>query len=476
MTDAILELDIAGLIEGFRSGAFTPEDALEATLEQADRVNPVINALPFIDYDGARTSAAAASARWHRGAPIGPLDGVPVTVKDSVRAVGMPWRHGTVPNARLAPSSDDAPPAARLREAGAVIFAKTAMPDFGMLASGVSSLYGIVRNPWDTTLSPGGSSSGAGASLAAGVGWASIGSDIAGSVRLPAAQCALAGFKPTQGRIPHLAPSTVRSAGPLARSVADLRATFEVVSAPDTRDLYSLEPSAADPCEGRDVAGLRVGVLAAMGYGIPADAQTIAALEGAAAALEDAGATIDSVPAPFTGNPYAALDRLFQVRARSEWESFPEELRGGVLPEVAAWCEPAREYSATDYERDLDAVRASAMYLAQALAPYDIVLAPVLPRPAFPAEAVGMIPETPLAHTSFTCWFNQTGQPAATVCFAFAEGAPIAVQIIGQRFEDRLVLDVTQWLEAHRPVAFQWPRTPRVPAFAGAHPNERENL
>ena len=445
----------------YRCGEATPVDVLEAALAQITRVNPVLNAVAAVDEPRARAAAKASARRWAAQRPLGPLDGIPVTVKDSVRTIGLPWRHGCAANADLPVSASDAPPSARLREAGAIIVGTTTMPDFGMLASGVSSLYGITRNPWDPRRSPGGSSAGSGAALAAGIGFGSVGSDIAGSVRLPAAQCGLVAFKPTQGRVPHIAPSTTRSAGPMARTTEELIDLYRLLSRPDPRDLFSLPPEPDDGLgQPLDPRGLRIGVLTDLGYGLCPTAEVLAPVRAAAAVLDGAGALPVELSPPFDHDPYPALDRLFQVRARTEWESLPERARTLVLPAVADWAAPAAGYSATQFARDTAAVLAAQETLRQALADVDLVLAPVLPVAGFPAEDVGVDPAMPLAHCGFTAWFNQTGQPASSLCFGLDDtGCPLGIQIAGRRFDDQRVLRATRWLEERRPFPMAWPVT-----------------
>jgi Asp-tRNA(Asn)/Glu-tRNA(Gln) amidotransferase A subunit family amidase len=449
----------------YRSGDAAPVDVLQATLAQIDRLNPALNAIAAVDEPRARAAAEASARRWEAHQPLGPLDGIPVTVKDSVRTTGLPWRHGCAANADLPVSTSDAPPSARLKEAGVIIVGTTTMPDFGMLAGGVSSLYGITRNPWDPRRSPGGSSAGSGAALAAGIGYGSVGSDIAGSVRLPAAQCGLVALKPTQGRVPHLAPSTTRSAGPMARTTDELIDLYRVLSRPDPRDPFSLppEPDDGDAWHALDPQGLRVGVLTDLGYGLSPTAEVLAPVRAAAAVLDAAGAVLVELPPPFENDPYPALDRLFQVRARTEWESLPEPARALVLPAVADWSAQAAGYSATQFSRDTEAVLAAQETLRQALAHVDLVLAPVLPVAGFPAEDVGVDPAVPLAHCGFTAWFNQTGQPASSLCFGLDDaGCPLGIQIAGKRFDDRRVLRITRWLEERRPFPMAWPVTVQV--------------
>lgn len=478
MIDDVLDAGADIVRSGYRSGAFTPVDVLERTLDRIESRNPVINAMAHVDTEGARTAAQASAGRWACGAPLSPMDGLPVTIKDSVNAAGMPWRHGCAAFGHLADSSADSPPAARLKEAGAVIVGKTTMPDFGMMAAGVSSLYGITRNPWDPTRNPGGSSAGAGASLAAGIGFSSVGSDIAGSVRLPAGHCGLVALKPTQGRIPHTAPSTMRSAGPMGRTVDDVFDLYDVLTVPDPRDLWSLPPEVGPPVRNPLTPhGLRIGVLTDLGHGFTADAAVLAVVAEAAAVLRDAGAEVTAMAPVFTpssdatspiaGDPYLALDRLFQVRALAELQSIPPELRELVHPAIRQWCSPAADLHATDFTRDGEAVAKSAERMRAACAAYDFVIAPVLPVVGFAAEECGLDSSRPLAHCGFTAWFNQTGQPAAALCFGISDAMPVGLQVVGARFADREVLRFTKWLERSRPFTIAWPE------FASTHTGGR---
>lgn len=449
--------EIKDLSERYRAGSADPVEVLDQELERIARLNPIINAIPFVAERSAREAAQASAARWKAGRPKGLLDGVPVTIKDSVRAVGMPWRHGTLPNANLAMDVVDSPPAKSLKQAGAVILGKTAMPDLGMMAAGVSSLYGVVRNPWDLATNTSGSSAGAGASLAAGIGFASVGSDIAGSVRLPAASNGLVGLKPTQGLIPHLAASTTRSAGPLARSVADAWAMLEVITTADRRDNLSLPPLADSESRSEiSPAGLSIGVLTSLGYGFGVEPAVIAAVLDAANAFVDGGAHVAEMDPLFDHDPYDPLDRVFQVRALTEIESYGAAGHS-VLPQVHDWAQAARSYSASDFSRDLAAVDSAQEHVAKRTRAYDFVLSPVLPVVSFPAESVGLDASRPLAHCGFTAWYNQTGQPAVTICFGMDQGHPIGVQLIGQRFDDYKLMRLASWLESRRGFQLQFP-------------------
>ncbi|OZD82181.1 hypothetical protein CH273_10250 [Rhodococcus sp. 05-339-2] len=454
----LLTKTVAEIRAAFGTGELTPVQLLDATLEHLSATDPVINAMAYVDESGARAAAAAATDRLVSGRARGGLDGIPVTIKDSVHAIGMPWRHGVAANADLPMSTVDAPPAARLKEAGAVIVGKTTMPDMGMMAAGVSSLYGITSNPWDPSRNTGGSSAGAGASLASGIGFGSVGSDIAGSVRLPAGHCGLVALKPTQGRIPHTAPSTMRSAGPMARTVDDLIDLYGVVSRPDPRDTWSLpHEDTTDIRASLSPAGLRIGVMLDMGYGPTVSDDVQAVVRSAAMQLSAAGAVVTDMPPIFGVDPYPALDRLFQVRARTEWEAIPESRRSQVLPAVAEWASAAAQYSAAQFTRDTDAVMRSQESVRAQTSEFDFVISPVVPTVGFGAEEVGLDPAQPLGHCSFTAWFNQTAQPASALCFGFAGHMPVGIQVVGPRFADQAVLRLTKWLEGARGFEMNWP-------------------
>src|SRR5262249_7418651 len=218
---------------------------------------------------GGGTQAREATERWRRKEQKGPLDGIPVTVKENIASKGTPVPLGTGA-ATLSPAADDAPPVARLHEAGAIIFSKTTMPDYGMLSSGLSSFHGITRNPWDLSKNPGGSSAGAGAAAAAGYGPLHLGTDIGGSVRLPACWCGIFALKPSLGRVPIDPPYVGRVAGPMTRTVADAALMMSILSKPDPRDSMSL-PSAdiAWANLDRPLNGIRMGLMLDAGCGMP---------------------------------------------------------------------------------------------------------------------------------------------------------------------------------------------------------------
>ena len=233
------DLPAAELIDAYRTRRLGPVEVVRAVLAHIGRWEPHLHATYALDPEGALAQAEASQGRWLKGEPAGALDGVPVTIKENIATRGVPVPLGTAAT-ELVPAAQDAPPAARLREAGAVILGKTTMPDYGMLSSGLSSFHPLTRNPWNLAKNPGGSSAGAAAAAAAGYGPLHIGTDIGGSVRLPAAWCGIVALKPSLGRIPIFPPYAGRVAGPMTRTVADAALMMSVLSRPDARDTMSL--------------------------------------------------------------------------------------------------------------------------------------------------------------------------------------------------------------------------------------------
>ena len=273
------DLSATDLIAGYRAKQFSPSEVLEEVIEHVAAWEPHIKALYLFDPDGARAAAKVSTDRWQRGEPTGALDGVPATIKDNIATKGQPIPLGAA-SVKLVPAEKDAPPAARLRESGAIIFSKTTMPDYGMLSSGLSSFHPLTRNPWDLSKNPGGSSSGAGAAGAAGYGPLHLGTDIGGSVRLPASWCGLVALKPSFGRIPYDPPYVGRVAGPMTRTVDDAALMMCVLSKPDRRDGTSLPADSSIHWKTLDKSPrkLRIGLMldAGAGQALESDVRSVA--------------------------------------------------------------------------------------------------------------------------------------------------------------------------------------------------------
>ncbi|HZN46049.1 MAG TPA: amidase, partial [Ramlibacter sp.] len=271
MAEALHELPAPALVDLYRRREVSPVEVARSVLGHVERWEQSIHALYLLRPEQVMEQARASEARWVKGEPLGLIDGVPVTIKDNIATRGDPTPLGTAAT-ELVPAAADAPPAARVREHGGVILAKTTMPDYGMLSSGLSSFHPLARNPWDRTKTPGGSSAGASAAAAAGYGPLHVGTDIGGSLRLPAGWCGIFTLKPSLGRVPIDPPYLGRAAGPMTRTVADAALFMDVLARPDDRDSMNLPPqeiawSQFDAGVDR-LRGLRIGLLLQAGCGL----------------------------------------------------------------------------------------------------------------------------------------------------------------------------------------------------------------
>jgi aspartyl-tRNA(Asn)/glutamyl-tRNA(Gln) amidotransferase subunit A len=431
------------LLTAYRAGAASPVEAVQAVLARAAAWEPGLGALFAVDEAGALAAAADSETRWRRGDVLGPIDGVPMTVKDLIATKGVAVPVGTAASDMI-PAVDDAPPAARVREAGAVIFAKTTMPDFGMLSSGLSSFHPLGRNPWDFSRTAGGSSGGAAAACAAGIGPLHIGTDIGGSVRLPAGWCGIFGLKPSFGRVPIDPPYVGRVAGPMTRTVEDAALLMGVLSRPDWRDYMSL-PAQEIAWSGLDFSwrGKRVGLLTAAGCGLAVEAEIAAAVVAAARLLEDAGAIVEIVAPFLTQEMVDALDLFWRVRFCAQIAAMGAARRAKILPFVREWAEAASGAGGAAVYDGFDAIMRMRELGNRAMRGFDFWVSPTAPVAAFAADLPCPTNDVtrPFAHIGFTVPFNMTEQPAASVnCGFTAGGLPIGLQIIGPRFDDLGVL------------------------------------
>ncbi|MFZ9507584.1 MAG: amidase [Burkholderiaceae bacterium] len=464
MADSTLaDLTAAELAEQFSRRDLSPVEVTLAVLERIDACEPRVNAMYRIARESALEAARESAQRWQAGAPRSAADGIPVTVKENLYSRGDPAPIGTAAGS-LAPRPADAPPVARLREAGCVIVGKTTMPDFGMLSSGLSSIHGITRNPWRTDLNPAGSSSGAAAAAAAGYGPWHLGTDIGGSIRLPAFHCGVFGLKPSLGRVPINPPFLGRVAGPLTRTVHDAALLMNVIAQPDARDFMSLPAEACDytqDLERIQLAGLRIGLLEDMGTGWPAEPAVVDTVRDAARALERAGAQIEPIPSFLSAEMLDGIQQFFEARSHNELMALDSAARASVLPFIVEWATwRASVFSGADVMRAYNQIHAMREAAVAASQPFDYLLMPTAPIARYPAEHAcpGNDPHRALDHIAFTVAWNMSEQPAAAVNWRFdGEGLPLGVQLVGRRFDDRAVLRLARGIEMLRPVQQPWP-------------------
>jgi aspartyl-tRNA(Asn)/glutamyl-tRNA(Gln) amidotransferase subunit A len=458
------DLSAVDLIAGYRGKQFSPAEVLEDVLSHIAVWEPHIKALYAFDPDGARAVAKASTERWHKGEPAGPLDGVPTTIKENIATKGVPVPLGAA-TTKLIPAAADAPPAARLREAGAVIFSKTTMPDYGMLSSGLSSFHPLTRNPWDVGKNPGGSSAGAGAAGAAGYGPLHLGTDIGGSVRLPACWCGLVALKPSLGRIPIDPPYVGRVAGPMTRTVDDAALMMSVLSKPDRRDGMSLPPHDIN-WKALDLPPrkLRLGLMLDLGVGQPLEQEVRDIVVNAARAFAAAGAEVVEVPGVLTREMLDGLDAFWRARSWDDLSKLPPSERAKTLPYIYKWAEGGANLSGVDVVRGFNATMAIRAAAAKLFADVDYVISPVSPVVNFAAELASPIndPAKPFEHICYTVPWNMAENPAASINGGYsAAGFPIGVQLIGRRFDDIGVLRMAKAFEAMRGEQRPWPAAPK---------------
>ncbi len=463
----ITRLSATELLGLYRRRELSPVDATRAVLASIEARNPAINAYCLVRGDEAMAAARQSERRWLSGEPAGLLDGVPVSVKDLLLTKGWPTLRGSLTIGKDGPWTVDAPAVARLREHGAVIVGKTTTPEFGWQGVTDSPLTGVTRNPWDPGRTTGGSSGGAAAAVASGMGPLAVGTDGGGSIRIPASFCGIVGLKPTHGRVPVYPPSTfgtLSHVGPMARTVADAALLLDAIGSPDIADPLALDRQAAasSGLAAAAVSGLRVAYSPALGYA-PVDAEVASAVRAAATALERRGARVTEADPGFA-SPLATFDVLWYAGAAKVVADIPAERRHLVDPGLAEIAEQGRRYSAVEYlqamrERSELGVAMGAFHHA-----HDLLVLPTEPIVAFAAGAE--VPEGSAeprwtSWTPFTYPFNMTHQPAATVpCGFSAAGLPIGVQVVGPRYADALVLSACAAIEEALPWRDRWPGRP----------------
>ena len=462
----LFDLSAQELSHSYKTRGLSPVEVAQAVITRIEAWEPQLCATWLFRPELALQQARASEMRWRQGKPLSGIDGVPVTIKDNIATEGDPTPLGTAASS-FASAAADAPPAARLREAGAVLVSKTTMPDYGMLSSGLSTFHKLARNPWDLNKTPGGSSSGAGAAAAAGYGPLHIGTDIGGSLRLPAGWCGIYSLKPSLGRIPIDPPYTGRAAGPMTRSVADSALMMQFLSLPDARDSMSLlyqDLAWTEFDQGAAyLKGLKIGLMMEAGCGLPVDPEISAAVLSAAKAFENAGAHVIPMQPFMTPAILDGLDHNWRMRSHLDLKALPPATKAKVLPYIIQWADSAAGMTGTQVFEAASQTHATRMAAVKACAPFDFVISPTAPCSAFPAELPSPTndPLHGLEHIGFTVPFNMSEQPAASInCGYMRSGLPIGLQIAGRRFDDLGVLKASRAYELLRPAQRPWPQVP----------------
>ncbi len=446
------------LVEQYRTKRLSPVEVTRAVLDRIAKLNPVYNAFVLVDEERAIEDARASESRWQRGEPAGKVDGVPATVKDLIMTKGWPTLRGSLTIDPKQPWNEDGPPVARLKEQGAVFLGKTTTPEFGWKGVTDSPLTGVTVNPWDTRLTPGGSSGGAAVAAALGMGTLHIATDGGGSIRIPAGFCGLFGFKPTFGVVPvhpHSPALTLWHQGPVSRNVDDASLMLEVIAQPDRRDWYQT------PCGDRNfrqvaptgVKGWRIAYSKTLGYA-NVDPEVAALVDEGARRFEALGAKVEEVDLGLD-DPISIMQPLWAVALALAVAPMSAAQRKQVDPPLLELAAPGFELSALEY-RQLERQReAFARRMCDLHRDYDLLLTPQLAVTAF--EAGHEVPPGSQRKrwwewSPFTYPLNLSQQPAATVpCGFTAAGLPVAMQLVGNKFEDVKLIQAARAFEAAHP-------------------------
>lgn len=429
-------------------------------LARIERLNPTLGAYVLVDAESALTAARASEARWQAGRPLSAIDGVPASIKDLILTKGWPTLRGSKTIDPNQPWEVDAPATARLREAGAVLLGKTATPEFGCKGETNSPGGGFTRNPWKQAKTPGGSSGGAAAAVAAGLGPLAVGTDGAGSVRIPAAFCGNVGLKPSFGRVPAypLSPfGSVAHLGPHTMSVEDAALMMNVLKQPDARDWTALPPDATDYTVGLHdgVRGLRIAYSPTLGYVRNLHPEIAAAVERGAQRLTELGAQVEAVDPDFD-NPLEITTGLWFLGSWTLWNTLSPEQQAVTDPDFRAEAELGSRLSALQVQQLNLRRGALGSRMRQFMQRWDLLLTPSVAIPAFDARPAGegeMSAEALLGWTPYSYPFNLTQQPAISVpCGLTSDGLPMGLQLVGPMFGDALVLRAARAFESVCPV------------------------
>jgi aspartyl-tRNA(Asn)/glutamyl-tRNA(Gln) amidotransferase subunit A len=448
------------LLQLYATKKASPSEAVQAVLRRMAALNPQLNAFCHVAPDETLSSAAESTARWAQGKPCGPLDGVPASIKDLILTRGWPTLRGSYTVDPDQPWEVDAPVTARLREAGAVLLGKTTTPEFGCKGETNSPLTGITRNPWNLTHTPGGSSGGAAAAVAAGMGPLAVGTDGAGSVRIPAAFCGNFGLKPSFGRVPAypLSPfGSVAHLGPHTMSVRDAALMMNVMKQPDARDWTSLPADESDYLHGLEdgVRGLRIAYSPTLGFAKHVHPEVAARVKQAVEQLAALGAQVEEIDPGFE-DPLDITLGLWFLGAATVWSGLSAAQRDLTDPDFAAEAERGARFSALEIAQLNLRRGALGSHMRQFMQRFDLLATPAVAVPAFEARPAGHTPfsgESFLGWTPFSYPFNLTQQPACTIpCGITAAGLPIGLQLVGPMFGDALVLRAARAYEAVHPI------------------------
>lgn len=464
MSDELCNLSATELLGNYRKKRLSPVEVARVELDRITKYNDKVNAFCLVDEEAALSAARQSESRWLKGEPKGLVDGVPVSIKDLILTKGWPTLRGSKTIDPNQTWEEDSPSVARLREHGAILLGKTCTPEFGHKIVTDSPLTGITRNPWNLEKSPGGSSGGAAAAVAMGMGPLAIGTDGGGSIRIPSNWTGVFGLKPTFGRVPHYPRgwfASLSHIGPITRTVEDAALTMTVITGPDYRDWYALPPDQRDYRVGLNngVKDLKIAYSPNLGLGktikgpwgelnCEVDPEVAELVSKAVAVFSNLGADVEQVDS-------LSIEEALSIHGR-QWAAFSANGVRSVTPEQRAlldtgfsrYAEMGEQIPLTAFVEAIAGREDLGLKMKLFHEKYDLLLAPSF---QVPAPDAGGLPEELQGPPAFTCPFNQTGQPAASVpCGLTTAGLPVGLQIVGSLYRDDLVLRASRAYETAR--------------------------
>jgi aspartyl-tRNA(Asn)/glutamyl-tRNA(Gln) amidotransferase subunit A len=454
------ELNAAALADGYKAKRFSPLEVAQALLGRIKALDKNVNAFCLIDEETTLAQARKSEARWTKCEGRSALDGVPVAIKDLLWTKGWPTLRGSRTVDRTQAWDQDAPSVARLKEAGAVLLGKTTTPEYGWKGVTDGPLTGVTRNPWNLEMTPGGSSGGSSAALAARLAPLALGTDGGGSIRIPASFSGVFGLKPTYGRVPAypLSPfGTLPHVGPMSRDVLGSAMLLDVIAGADARDPHALPPPTDSFAREQSLKGKRVAFSPAMGFAKHIDSEVAAFAAAAAKRFEALGAIVEEVDPPLFegGDPKADFKTLWWSGAGYLFGDSPEEKKALFDPGFRRMVEEGAAISLKRFQQATMARLSFASAMRQFMARYDILLTPAVAVPAFEVDKVSPWPDDGFAWlnwTPFSLPFNLTQQPAASVPCGFTKaGLPVGLQIAGRMYDDAGVLAAARAYEQADP-------------------------
>jgi aspartyl-tRNA(Asn)/glutamyl-tRNA(Gln) amidotransferase subunit A len=464
--DDLAFMDATDLTQAFRLRRLSPVEVAMTLLDRIDKLNPLVNAVVHCDRQFTLAMAEAAEARYRARRPLSPLDGVPATIKDLSAVAGMPLRRGSRTRDPCAPVAEDTPCVARLREAGVVFLAKTATPEAGCKVVTRSPVHGVTTNPYDLTKTPGGSSGGASVALALGFGPLAVGSDGAGSIRIPASSTNVFGLKPSFGRVPAFPPDIDMPhsvTGPMTRTVHDAVLMLDVMSRPEPRDPFawpipfSIPANLADA----DLRGLTIAVSPRLGCAAPLQNEEVDRLVARAGSFAaDAGAVVFEEDPVWPIDPFEPFDIFWSTSCMATVEAAPSEKRCLIDPLLRKVAAEGKAVSVSAFLKAIEQRWAIAVAAKSFFNRFDLLIGPVMPIPPYAIERD--VPEgfadEDWRWCPYTYPWNMTGQPAASVPIGFTDdGLPVGAQIVGRLGEDEKVLRAAAAIERRCPLHLRRP-------------------